>query len=187
MSELYTPWQFLPSAEISNPALQTQWKLPSVFTQRPLLQIRPLATHSSRSSKIKCTKHNEYLHALQMFGTWVCACITSTLCSSCSWLESSRTLTDVRPWCVHTFSVCTWLFVTFVIVWGAQVKLNDNSNLPSKKCFPQLVKTYRCTRPLRPAWTPCCTHSDIRCRPWGCTCRSDRGCGRLGTCWWYSV
>ena len=47
------PWQFLPSCEISNPALQTQWKLPSVFTQRPLLQIRPLATHSSRSGRSK--------------------------------------------------------------------------------------------------------------------------------------
>lgn len=62
-------------------------------------------------------------------GVWVCVCVTSTLCSSCSWLESSRTLTDVRPRCVQTFSMCTWLFVTFIIVWRRNVKLRDLSHL----------------------------------------------------------
>lgn len=40
----------------------------------------------------------------------------SALCPGCCRLESSRTLTEVRPRRVHTFSVCTWVSVTFIII-----------------------------------------------------------------------
>lgn len=40
----------------------------------------------------------------------------SALCPGCSRLKSRRTLTDVRPRGVHTFSVCTWVSLTFIII-----------------------------------------------------------------------
>lgn len=40
----------------------------------------------------------------------------SALCPGCSSLESRRTLTDVRPRGVHTFSMCTRVSLTFIII-----------------------------------------------------------------------
>lgn len=40
----------------------------------------------------------------------------STLCPGRSGLESSRTLTDVRPRGVHTLSMCTRASLTFIII-----------------------------------------------------------------------
>lgn len=60
---------------------------------------------------------------------WVggCGCETSTLCPGCSALESSRTLTDVRPRGVHTLSMCTWISFTFIIIWKANKRGSDTS------------------------------------------------------------
>lgn len=54
----------------------------------------------------------------------VCVCVTSALCPGCSSLESSRTLTDVRPWGVHTFSMCTRVSLAFIIVWRTKKLIN---------------------------------------------------------------
>lgn len=153
MSEVDRPWQFLPSAEISNPALQTQWKLPSVFTQRPLLQIRPLATHSSRSGRNKQIKHSKHIHPLKVWvymSVYVYAYVTSALCPGCSSLESSRTLTDVRPFGVHTFSMCTRVSLTFISIWRTNIKFKNVLHLQfnAQELVPHHVKNLPMHSPL---------------------------------------
>lgn len=63
------PSQFFPSRVTWKPALHTQWKLPSVLMQRPLLQIRPFCRHSSMSEvKMKKKKKDEVnLEDLKLF------------------------------------------------------------------------------------------------------------------------
>lgn len=54
-----------------------------------------------------------------------CVCVTSALRPGCSGLESSRTLTDVRPRRVHTFPMCTRASLTFVLIWRANMRLKN--------------------------------------------------------------
>lgn len=53
----------------------------------------------------------------------------SALCPGCSSLESSRTLTDVRPWGVHTLSVCTWASLTFVIIQALSSSIQPEAHV----------------------------------------------------------
>lgn len=65
LRHLPLPSQFFPSLVTWKPALHTQWKLPSVLMQRPLLQIRPFCRHSSMS-EVKIKKDKVTLEDLEL-------------------------------------------------------------------------------------------------------------------------
>lgn len=190
ISEILRPWQFLPSAEISNPALQTQWKLPSVFTQRPLLQMRPLATHSSRSERNKQTAEWTYTYTIshKCGCVWVCEKPRHSVLVEVVWNPGGH-WQMYDPW-VLTHSPCAQGFLSHSSSSGKEADKIFFTflyhQLHSQEALLTPSDTYRYTLLVYPAWSPCCTHSDSYSPARGYICHSSRGYGSPGTCWWHS-
>lgn len=53
----------------------------------------------------------------------MCVGLTPALCLGGSGLEAGGTLADVGPQRVDAFSVRTWVPVTFVVVWGKDIRV----------------------------------------------------------------